>query len=168
MKKLYFFLLALSLPLIPLNAQVMDDDSVLGEDIQEEQQRDIEGKVIETESRVIDQESAELPDKQRQEGKEEVQYQAKKKITQTLLKEEKIPTIQVCETKANINEMDAQDFQALGFDKNTAQKIVQQRQERGAFKSVEDLSKIQGVSPEQFSTLKPDLSVGGAQAQEEK
>lgn len=63
--------------------------------------------------------------------------------------------------------MDKKDFRALGFDKNTSEKIVQQREEKGQFASVDELSRIQGVSQDNLSQIRDDLGVNQKQAQEE-
>lgn len=126
-----------------------------------------EAEVIERDSTVIDREAADLQERQVEEGTEQVEYTTKKQITETVLREQEIPTVQICQTKANINEMDKEDFMALGFDQQAAERIVQTRQQRGQFQSVEELSQIQGVSQNALSRVQGDLGVVERQAQEE-
>ena len=123
--------------------------------------------MIEESSRTIQQGAGELPQEEVEKGSAKVQYPAKRKVTQTILKEQEIPTIQVCETKADINKMDEKDFQALGFDQLTSRKIVQTREQEGSFRSVQDLSRVQGIPTNLLNNLEKDLGVGTAQAQEE-
>lgn len=175
-RRLLITSLAVALPIFSVSAQVMDDDNVLGQDVQEERLEgsDIQreeatptGEVIQRDSETLSQQPGRINETEIKRGSTDVEYQTKRRITQTLLKEEQIPTIQVCETKANINEMDKKDFQALGFDKNTSEKIVQQREEKGQFASVDELSRIQGVSQDNLSQIRDDLGVNQKQAQEE-
>lgn len=170
--------LACALPFFSVSAQVMDDDNVLGQDVQEERQEqegtnqvrqeETAGEVIKRDSKTISQQPGSIDKKEVNRGSTDVEYQTKRQVTQTLLQQEEIPTIQVCETKANINEMDQNDFQALGFDKNTSEKIVQQREQKGQFSSVEELSQIEGVSQDSLAKVRNDLGVNEKQAQEEK
>lgn len=175
MKNRFFITsLAIALPLFSASAQVLDDDNVLGEDVKEarmenrqEEQVVDEARVIDRSSQRIDKTPAKVNETEIRRGSTDVEYTTKRQITQTLLNKEQIPTIEVCQSKADINRMQAKDFKALGFDMNTAERIVQQRQQKGSFKSVEDLSQIQGVSQETLTQVKQDLGVGRAQAQEE-
>ncbi len=166
--------LACALPIFSVSAQVLDDDSVLGQDVQEErregsdiQKEEASGEVIKRDSKTLSQQPGRINETEVKRGSTDVEYQTKRRVTQTLLKEEQIPTIQVCETKANINEMDKKDFQALGFDQSTSEKIVQQREEKGQFASVDELSQIPGVSQDSLAKVRDDLGVNTKQAQEE-
>jgi DNA uptake protein ComE-like DNA-binding protein len=134
---------------------------------QEEEIESSQAEVIDRQSTVVDREAADLQERQVEEGTEQVEYKTKQQVTETVLREQEIPTVQICRTKANINEMDKEDFQALGFDQQAADKIVQTREQRGQFQSVEELSQIQGVSPDSFSRVQGDLGVVERQAQEE-
>lgn len=125
------------------------------------------GEVIRETTQVVDQTPAQLDNTVVRESEEEVEYRTQREVTKTILHKENIPTVQTCRTKADINKMDKGDFQALGFDPQAADRIVQQREQQGQFRSVEDLSRIQGVSPDAFSQVRNDLAVG-RQAQEEK
>lgn len=126
-----------------------------------------EAQVIDSQSTVIDQQPAELQEKEVEEGTTDVQYQATRQVTETVLREQEIPTVQVCNSKANINEMDKEDFRAVGFDQQTAQRIVQTREQQGQFSSVDELSQISGAS-DTLSQIRNDLGVVERQAQEEK
>lgn len=63
--------------------------------------------------------------------------------------------------------MDKEDFRAVGFDQQTAQRIVQTREQQGQFSSVDELSQISGAS-DTLSQIRNDLGVVERQAQEEK
>ncbi|MFP5387502.1 MAG: ComEA family DNA-binding protein [Bacteriovoracia bacterium] len=170
MKRLLITSMIVALPFaVSCDRENRQEENVGNMQQQEEevQQEEAEGRVIEESSRTIQQKPAELPQKEVEKGSANVEYTAKRKVTQTILKEQEIPTIQICESKADINQMDAKDFQALGFDQQTAQKIVQTREQQGSFRSVQDLSQIQGVSSNLLNNLQQDLGVGRAQAQEE-
>lgn len=136
-----------------------------------------ETQVIEAEedqtARVIDREAqttqitpATVQEREVERGSKDVEYTTQRQVTETLLKQEQIPTIQICRTKADINRMDAQDFIAVGFNKQEADLIVRQRQQSGQFQSVQDLNSIQGVSQQTVSSVQNDLGVGQRQAQE--
>jgi len=124
------------------------------------------GEVVDRSAESVMQEPAELDDQVAEKGSTEVEYTTKRQVTETVLKERDIPTIQICETKANINEMDKDDFTALGFDPDAADKIVKAREQKGSFSSVDDLSQIEGVPAGTIGQLRNDLGV--MQAQEEK
>lgn len=169
--------LACALPFFSVSAQVIDDDNVLGQDVVEERQdigldqerqEEVSGEVIDRDSKTLSQEAGDISEREVNRGSTDVEYQTKRQVTKTLLQQEEIPTIQVCETKANINEMDQKDFQALGFDQNTAERIVQQREQQGQFSSVDELAQIQGLSQDALAKVRDDLGVNMKQAQEEK
>lgn len=135
-----------------------------------QEQQDIsttEAEVIDSRSTVIDQQPAELQEKEVEEGTTDVQYQTTRQVTETVLREQEIPTVQVCNSKANINEMDKEDFRAVGFDQQTAERIVQTREQKGQFSSVDELSQVSGAS-DTLSQIRNDLGVVERQAQEEK
>lgn len=55
--------------------------------------------MIDSQSTVIDQQPAELQEKEVEEGTTDVQYQATRQVTETVLREQEIPTVQVCNSK---------------------------------------------------------------------
>lgn len=167
-KKTFITSMLIALPLTALNAQVLGEERVLGNDVQEGAEIEEEqARVLDRDSKIIDRNAGNFKTtKEIDRGATDVQYKAQRKITQTLLKEEQIPTVQFCETKANINAMKAEDFKALGFDQKTAQAIIQKREQQGAFKSVDDLSQIQGVSGTMLNQVRTSLGVASQQAQE--
>lgn len=125
------------------------------------------GEVIKETTKVVGQSPAQFDNTITREGEAEVEYRSQRQFTETVLHEANIPTVQTCRTKADINQMEKKDFQALGFAPQAAERIVQQREQQGQFRSVDELSRIQGVSPDEFSQVRNDLAVG-KQAQEEK
>lgn len=68
------------------------------------------------------------------------------KKTETL--SEKVPTVVSGQEKLDINRMGADDFVALGLDRPAADRIIERRDQRGSFASINDLSGIEGVNPE--------------------
>jgi DNA uptake protein ComE-like DNA-binding protein len=71
-----------------------------------------------------------------------------------------IPTIRSSREVADINRMEASHFEALGFSRAEAAEIIRVRQERGGFRSVDDISSIEGLNRDQFERVKPRLGVG--------
>jgi DNA uptake protein ComE-like DNA-binding protein len=140
------------------------------ETVRQEQTSLPEGEVIDSSSKVIERTPAEMQAEQQiEKGSEDVQYTTKRQVTETVQKEQEIPTIEKTQTKANINEMDVADFVALGFDQRAAQQIVQTRDQRGGnFNSVDELMQINGVSKDTFNRVRNNLGVAPQQAQEEK
>ena len=59
---------------------------------------------------------------------------------------EKVPTVVEGQQKLDINRMSKDDFFALGLDKGTAERIIERRDQRGSFASINDLNGIEGVS----------------------
>lgn len=59
---------------------------------------------------------------------------------------EKVPTVVEGQQKLDINRMSKDDFAALGLDKDTADRVIERRDQRGSFASINDLSGIEGVS----------------------
>ncbi len=126
-----------------------------------------DAEVIDSRTTIIEQRPAELQEQEVEEGTTDVQYQTTREVTETVLREQEIPTVQVCNSKANINEMDKEDFRAVGFDQQTAERIVQTREQKGQFSSVDELAQISGAS-DTLSQIRNDLGVVERQAQEEK
>ncbi|HXH74709.1 MAG TPA: helix-hairpin-helix domain-containing protein [Bacteriovoracaceae bacterium] len=189
--KILMISFALSLPLIPISAQVMDSDSKLGTDVskgkheqhqgdsqdpsigvgqdarQEEEamgtsrqeEQSASGKVIDSKTESVKHEAGKLNDKDVKQGSANVEYKTKEKVTKTIQKQAQIPTVQICQTKADINGMKLEDFQALGFDRGSAEKIIQQRAQKGQFASVDELSKVEGLSQSTYNRLKDQLGV---------
>ena len=67
-----------------------------------------------------------------------------KKETKTL--EEDVPSVVSGQTKFDVNKMNAEDFVAIGLDRDTADRVIQHRDQNGPFSSITDLSGVQGVS----------------------
>ncbi|XP_044531286.1 endonuclease/exonuclease/phosphatase family domain-containing protein 1, partial [Gracilinanus agilis] len=66
--------------------------------------------------------------------------------------------------RLNVNAASAAQLRGLrGVSERLAQAIVERRQERGPFRSVEDLLRLDGVSPAFLDKLRPQLFVPGAQ-----
>jgi DNA uptake protein ComE-like DNA-binding protein len=66
----------------------------------------------------------------------------------TEMMNEKVPTVVQGQQKLDVNRMGKDDFAALGLDKATADRIIERRDQKGSFASINDLSGIEGVSPE--------------------
>ncbi len=85
--------------------------------------------------------------------------------TRTVIIQKQIPTIQINQEKADINRMSADNFVALGFTQDAAQKIVAVRATRpGGFASPADLAQIPGVDPHLVDQLTPNLGVSNDNA----
>jgi DNA uptake protein ComE-like DNA-binding protein len=125
------------------------------------------GEVIERDSTTLHQQPADVQEMEVEKGSADVEYTTKRQVTETVLQEQSIPTVKICQSKADINEMDKDNFRALGFDKNAADRIVQAREQRGRFNSVDELGQIQGVSQDTLANVKDNLGVAPRQAQEE-
>lgn len=166
-KKLFITTLIVALPFAVSCDNQTAERAGTGDLQQEEQTPTSQAEVIDSQSTVVDREAADLKEREVEEGSTQVEYKTKQQITETVLREQEIPTIQVCRSKANINEMDKEDFRALGFDQQAAERIVQTREQRGQFRSVEELSQIQGVSQDLLSRVQDDLGIIERQAQEE-
>jgi competence protein ComEA len=65
-------------------------------------------------------------------------------------------------TLVDLNEAPAAELDALpGIGPALAARIVTHRQENGAFRSLEELARIEGISPRMVEELRPLVSVGG-------
>jgi hypothetical protein len=126
-----------------------------------------EGDVIDSSSRVIEQEPANVQEQTVETGSEDVEYTTKRQVTETVQREQEIPTVERTQKQADINEMEVQDFRALGFDQQSAQRIVETREQKGRFDSVDELQQIEGVSSETLNRIRGNLGVVPRQAEEE-
>lgn len=62
--------------------------------------------------------------------------------------------------KININSADSSQLQTInGIGPSTAEKIIQYRTSKGAFKSVEDLKKVSGIGDKTLEKLRPYVTV---------
>jgi len=65
----------------------------------------------------------------------------------------------------NINTAPASELEGLpGIGAKTALRIVEYRQKNGPFKKIEELMNVRGIGEKNFLKLKPQISVGGAKA----
>ena len=63
----------------------------------------------------------------------------------------------------DINSAGSEELQAVpGIGKSLADRIVQFREKNGAFKSVDDLLKVQGIGEKSLEKLRPFVTVGKA------
>lgn len=61
----------------------------------------------------------------------------------------------------DINRASAEDFMLLrGVGEKRARAIVGERQRRGGFESLEDLTEVKGIGPKTLERLRPNLSLG--------
>ncbi len=88
----------------------------------------------------------------------EVLTQRKVMRTETLKRS--VPSVRETRVKADINRMDVDDFVVMGLTRRAAESVVQQRQEHGKFKSVEELSQVPGVPQDWFRSVRPKLGAG--------
>jgi len=75
-----------------------------------------------------------------------------------------IPTAGAAEAQAkpvDLNAAGAEELQAVpGIGKSLATRIVAFREKNGAFKSVDDLLKVQGIGEKSLEKLRPFVTVG--------
>ena len=92
---------------------------------------------------------------------EEVQIPGTTEIetTKSVSEQRSIPTIEKRSVQADINRMNADDFVALGMDRNSAAKVVQYRLSVGPFQSVDELRKVPGFDVAWFERLRDRLAV---------
>jgi DNA uptake protein ComE-like DNA-binding protein len=89
-------------------------------------------------------------------GTAEIEHQKQVTITEKT----QIPTLKTTSTKADLNRLEPNQLVALGVSRDLADGIIRYRDSHGYFKSVEELQKVEGMSPEAFSSLKQKVDVG--------
>ncbi|MCM2321850.1 MAG: helix-hairpin-helix domain-containing protein, partial [Oligoflexia bacterium] len=88
----------------------------------------------------------------------------RKRITRTVVSQNQMPTVKICEERADVNRMDKEDFIAVGFSQEAAQNILQARSQRGGrFGSLAELGQIAGVDQGLLKQLEPELGLSGEQ-----
>ena len=90
---------------------------------------------------------------------DEKELQARKRVLETTIAEYEIPTVRICEEKADLNEMNAQHFSALGISPGVAERIVQFRDQRGRITAVSQLREVQGVDDSTLRSLEQQVAV---------
>ena len=61
----------------------------------------------------------------------------------------------------NVNTATAAEFETLpGIGTRVAERIVEYRKQKGAFKKIEELMNVQGIGEKSFLKLRPQLTVG--------
>ncbi len=78
-------------------------------------------------------------------GEKEVEAQREVVTKRTETLSEDVPTVTTGQQKLDLNRMDTEDFVVLGLDQSVAQRIVDYREKNGPFKSIDELSNIQGI-----------------------
>lgn len=64
--------------------------------------------------------------------------------------------------KVNVNSATLEELQLLpGIGESKARAIVQAREQRGTFESVEELLEVKGIGPASLEKLRPYLAVSG-------
>jgi competence protein ComEA len=62
----------------------------------------------------------------------------------------------------NLNTASVAELEALpGIGVRVAERIVEYRKQKGAFKKIEELMNVQGIGEKSFLKLRPQLTVGG-------
>ncbi len=62
--------------------------------------------------------------------------------------------------KVSLNQADLEELKTLpGIGKATAEKIIEYREEKGAFESIDDLMKVKGIGKNKFEKIKEKLSL---------
>ncbi|HUP57546.1 MAG TPA: helix-hairpin-helix domain-containing protein [Bdellovibrionota bacterium] len=81
----------------------------------------------------------------------------KKQTTETV--RESIPTIEEKQIKADINRLSADEFHKLGLPKTVAENVTKYRSEHGDFKSIDDLSRVPGMSSAWLTQMRGKLGI---------
>ncbi len=122
-----------------------------------------DGEVVSESSVIVEDTPPVIGERTVSEG--EASVPVRKKVTRTVVEQAQIPTVNICEQKADVNRMDVDHFVALGFSREAAEKIVSEREDRGPFSSVPELAEIEGVDSGLLSQLEPELGFSGVQQQ---
>jgi DNA uptake protein ComE-like DNA-binding protein len=62
----------------------------------------------------------------------------------------------------DINRMTKDDFRSVGLPDNVAKNVVEYRDKHDGFKSIDELSKVPGVTPEMLSPIRDRLGMSPA------
>ena len=85
--------------------------------------------------------------------------EAQKRVLESTIVEYDIPTVRVCEEKADLNQMSAEHFAALGVSRDAAQRIVDYREQHGQITSIDQLRSVQGVDDQTLRSLEQQVAV---------
>lgn len=84
----------------------------------------------------------------------------KKGEEQTQIKEESVIGQEKQKSKININKASKEELETLeGIGEQTAQKIIDYRKEKGAFKQKEDLKNVTGIGENKFKTIEDKIDI---------
>lgn len=86
-----------------------------------------------------------------------------RQVTRTITSQSEIPTVRTTTVRADINRMEQKHFVAIGFPQDVAKNIVEYRDDKGGFQSVNDLKKVEGVSDGLFNRMQGRLGASGKQ-----
>ncbi len=75
----------------------------------------------------------------------------------TVQETSEIPAVRTSSMKADLNRMNERQFVAFGFSEDIAKNIVEYREEKGNFKSVQDLKKVEGMDDNTYNRFKDQL-----------
>lgn len=89
----------------------------------------------------------------------EATVRRQKQVTRTVEVEENVPTITTVSEKVDLNRADQSDLVAIGVPSDVAQSIIQYREEQGRFTSVDQLSEIEGMTPDLMSSIEPQVGI---------
>lgn len=90
----------------------------------------------------------------------ESEVRTERQETRTIASETDLPTVKTTSIKGNINRMEERHFRALGVPAGVSRSIVKDRDQHGAFRSVEDLRRVPGMSPTLFEEISGKLAAG--------
>jgi DNA uptake protein ComE-like DNA-binding protein len=99
-------------------------------------------------------------------GETEVQGQREVVTKRTEPLKEEVPTVAKGQEKLDVNRMDAKDFVALGLNQDTADRIVKYRDDHGPFRSINDLSAVQGIDQNWLNQYRDRLAFVSPENQE--
>lgn len=68
-----------------------------------------------------------------------------RQVTRTIQSQTSVPTVRETSIKADINRMEEKHFVALGFPRELAKSIVEHRDDKGPYKSVDGLREVKGM-----------------------
>lgn len=125
-----------------------------------------EGENVVSETITPTQEEANIGQTEVEQGEADVAV--RRRVVTTELEQLQVPTVQVCQEYADLNRMEARHFVALGVPQESADRIIQYREQQGQFQSEDQLSQIQGLDQNAISKIQEVAEVNPEQAQQQQ
>lgn len=98
-------------------------------------------------------------------GQEQVNAQesnvtTSRQVTRTITSQTEIPSVRTTVVRGNLNRMQPSHFQVLGLRADLAKKVVEHRDDKGPFRSVDELRQVDGMDEGQFNAIKDKVAAG--------